>query len=123
MNQTKIYCGLCNLIITDKNKFVICEICHNKIHKKCKLKYFSDVASCVKCFECGGSIIKTICCDTNVSFDYLCSLTTKYYKICDAINSTKYMMLNDDDLDDENDKTIYYFNNNKILLNIIVSPV
>jgi len=102
MNTNNINCGLCNTIITHKDIFVICEICCKKIHIKCKNKYYYDVDKCIKCFECGGSIIKTKCCDTSISFDYLCCLTKNYYKINDIQNSFEYKMLDIIEFDDNN---------------------
>lgn len=120
INTNNINCGLCNAIITHKDNFVICEICYKKIHAKCKKKYYSDVDKCTKCFECGGSIIKTKCCDTSISFDYLCGLTKNYYKIYNIQNSTEYKMLDVIEINDNDngDKKIYYFNNIKNLFDI-----
>lgn len=112
INTENRNCGLCYKNITHKNNFVICEICYKIIHKKCKNKYCSDVENCIKCFECGGSIIKTKCCDMCISFDYLCSLTKNYYKIYDIQNLTEYKMLDIVEIDDVNDDIkIYSFDN------------
>ena len=110
-------CGLCNIIITPKNKFVTCEICNKKIHKKCKIKYHSDVDTCIKCFECGGSIIKTKCCNATISLDYLSALTQNYYKINNIQNFTEFTMLDIVDMDTFN---MNIKNNKKFIVLIIM---
>lgn len=79
-------CGLCNLefnehVDKDNKLYIKCEICWKKIHSECANKYCCDKTYIIKCYDCGGSIIKTECCNINLSLDFMCAQSYKYWKL------------------------------------------
>ncbi len=72
MTQNINNCGIClskmdgNLSMDNR-----CDVCWTQIHMKCMDKYCCDITNQTNCYECGGSIIKTFCCNTKVSLNYL----------------------------------------------------